>query len=103
MAREASDIVIVDDNFASLVRAIRWGRSVFENIRKFLQFQLTVNVVALATAFVAALAGYGTGLQHSLRGQCAEGGGLIEHVDEAAAGSRRCDEQRRQSGQGGQP
>ncbi|MGH9226126.1 MAG: calcium-translocating P-type ATPase, PMCA-type [Acidimicrobiales bacterium] len=62
VAREASDIVIVDDNFASLVRAIRWGRSVFENIRKFLQFQLTVNVVALSTAFVAALAGYGTPL-----------------------------------------
>ncbi len=62
VAREASDIVIVDDNFASLVGAIRWGRSVFENIRKFLQFQLTVNVVALTTAFVAAVAGYGTPL-----------------------------------------
>ncbi|MGH9156025.1 MAG: cation-translocating P-type ATPase [Acidimicrobiales bacterium] len=62
VAREASDIVIVDDNFASLVGAIRWGRSVFENIRKFLQFQLTVNVVALSTAFVAAVAGYGTPL-----------------------------------------
>jgi len=62
VAREASDIVIVDDNFASLVRAIRWGRSVFENIRKFLQFQLTVNVVAVAVAFVAAVGGYGTPL-----------------------------------------
>ncbi|MGQ0616582.1 MAG: calcium-translocating P-type ATPase, PMCA-type [Acidimicrobiia bacterium] len=62
VAREASDIIIVDDNFASLVRAIRWGRSVFENIRKFLQFQLTVNVVALATAFIAAFFGYGTPL-----------------------------------------
>jgi P-type Ca2+ transporter type 2C len=62
VAREASDIVLVDDNFASLVRAIRWGRSVFENIRKFLQFQLTVNAVAVATAFVAAVGGYGTPL-----------------------------------------
>ncbi|MBA2644803.1 MAG: calcium-translocating P-type ATPase, PMCA-type, partial [Solirubrobacterales bacterium] len=62
VAREASDIVIVDDNFVSLVRAIRWGRSVFENIRKFLQFQLTVNVVALGTAFLAAIFGYGTPL-----------------------------------------
>jgi magnesium-transporting ATPase (P-type) len=62
VAREASDIVIVDDNFVSLVRAIRWGRSVFENIRKFLQFQLTVNVAALATAFVAAVLGKGTPL-----------------------------------------
>jgi P-type Ca2+ transporter type 2C len=62
VAREASDIVIVDDNFVSLVRAIRWGRSVFENIRKFLQFQLTINVVALSTAFLAALLGFGTPL-----------------------------------------
>jgi Ca2+-transporting ATPase len=62
VAREASDIVIVDDNFVSLVRAIRWGRSVFENIRKFLQFQLTINVVALSTAFIAALLGFGTPL-----------------------------------------
>jgi P-type Ca2+ transporter type 2C len=62
VAREASDIVIVDDNFVSLVGAIRWGRSVFENIRKFLQFQLTVNVAALATAFFAAVLGFGTPL-----------------------------------------
>src|SRR5688572_30699226 len=62
VAREASDIVIVDDNFVTIVRAIRWGRSVFENIRKFLQFQLTVNVVALLTAFLAALFNYGTPL-----------------------------------------
>ncbi|MCC7385215.1 MAG: calcium-translocating P-type ATPase, PMCA-type [Deltaproteobacteria bacterium] len=62
VAKEASDIVIVDDNFASIVRAIQWGRSVFENIRKFLQFQLTVNVVALSTAFLAAVMGLGTPL-----------------------------------------
>ncbi len=62
VAREASDIVIVDDNFVTMVRAIRWGRSVFENIRKFLQFQLTINVVALTTAFMAAVLGYGTPL-----------------------------------------
>ncbi len=59
VAKEASDIVIVDDNFASIVRAIQWGRSIFENIRKFLQFQLTVNVVALTTAFSAAVLGFG--------------------------------------------
>ncbi|NNE74465.1 MAG: calcium-translocating P-type ATPase, PMCA-type [Acidimicrobiales bacterium] len=62
VAREASDIVVVDDDFTTIVRAIRWGRAVFENIRKFLQFQLTVNVVALGVAFTAALAGYGTPL-----------------------------------------
>ena len=59
VAKEASDIVILDDNFASIVSAIRWGRSIFANIRKFLQFQLTVNVVALVTAFGAAVLGFG--------------------------------------------
>ena len=59
IAKEASDIVMVDDNFASIVSAIRWGRSIFSNIRKFLQFQLTVNVAALLTAFVAAVLGFG--------------------------------------------
>lgn len=62
VAREASDVVIVDDNFASTVAAIRWGRSVFENLRKFIQFQLTVNVVALSLVFSAAVFGFGTPL-----------------------------------------
>merc|ERR1711871_1135512 len=52
-----SDIVILDDKFSSIVRAIMWGRSVFDNIRKFLQFQLTVNVVACAVVFIAAVSG----------------------------------------------
>lgn len=59
VAKEASDIVLLDDNFASIVSAIRWGRGIFQNIRKFLQFQLTVNVVALSTAILAAIFGYG--------------------------------------------
>ena len=42
MAKEAADIVIMDDNFSSIVKSVLWGRSVFSNIRKFLQFQLTV-------------------------------------------------------------
>ena len=62
VAKEASNIVLLDDNFASIVRAIHWGRSIFENVRKFLQFQLTVNVVALTTAFFAGVFGYGTPL-----------------------------------------
>jgi Ca2+ transporting ATPase len=45
----------MDDNFASIVKAVMWGRSIYDNIRKFLQFQLTVNVVALFTAFVGAV------------------------------------------------
>eukprot|EP00767_Chilomastix_cuspidata_P003578 gnl/Chilomastix_cuspidata/37.p1 GENE.gnl/Chilomastix_cuspidata/37~~gnl/Chilomastix_cuspidata/37.p1 ORF type:complete len:1035 (-),score=582.19 gnl/Chilomastix_cuspidata/37:51-3155(-) len=55
VAREASDIVILDDRFDSIVKAVEWGRTVMANIRKFLQFQLTVNVVALITAFVGAV------------------------------------------------
>merc|ERR1712063_235488 len=62
VAKEASDIVLLDDNFASIVKSISWGRCVYDNIRKFLQFQLTVNLVALTTAFVAALCEYGTPL-----------------------------------------
>lgn len=62
VAREASDVVIVDDNFTSTVSAIRWGRSVFENLRKFIQFQLTVNVVALTLTFVASVFGFGSPL-----------------------------------------
>ena len=59
VAQGASDIVILDDRFSSIVRAIMWGRSVFDNIRKFLQFQLTVNVVALILVFIGAAAGFG--------------------------------------------
>lgn len=55
VAKEAADIVIMDDNFRSIVKSVLWGRSVFENIRKFLQFQMTVNFVALILAFVAAV------------------------------------------------
>ena len=51
VAHSASDIIIQDDNFASIVKACMWGRNVFDNIRRFLQFQLTVNVCALVVAF----------------------------------------------------
>ncbi len=47
VAKQASDIIILDDNFVSIVKAVIWGRSVYDNIRKFLQFQLTVNLVRL--------------------------------------------------------
>ncbi|KAH8060849.1 calcium-transporting ATPase [Aureococcus anophagefferens] len=58
VAKQASDIVLLDDRFASIVVAIKWGRGVFDNIRRFLQFQLTVNAVALTLTFVGAVAGY---------------------------------------------
>jgi len=62
VAKNAADIVIIDNNFASIVNAVKWGRCVFDNIRKFLQFQLTVNVVALGLAFIGAITQAGTPL-----------------------------------------
>ncbi|KAL0899298.1 hypothetical protein Bca101_083259 [Brassica carinata] len=55
VAKESSDIVILDDNFASVATVLKWGRCVYSNIQKFIQFQLTVNVAALAINFVAAV------------------------------------------------
>nr|GEV18888.1 calcium-transporting ATPase 4, plasma membrane-type-like isoform X2 [Tanacetum cinerariifolium] len=54
VAKENADVVIMDDNFKTIVVVARWGRSVYINIQKFVQFQLTVNVVALMTNFVSA-------------------------------------------------
>ena len=54
VAKEASKIVITDDKFTSIVTAVKWGRSVLKNIRSFLQFQLTINIVALSVTFVVA-------------------------------------------------
>jgi Ca2+ transporting ATPase len=56
VAKEASDIIVTDDNFTSIVKAVMWGRNVYDAIAKFLQFQLTVNVVAVVVAFVGACA-----------------------------------------------
>ncbi|KAF7151866.1 hypothetical protein RHSIM_Rhsim02G0030800 [Rhododendron simsii] len=55
VAKESSDIVILDDNFGSVATVLRWGRCVYTNIQKFIQFQLTVNVAALVINFVAAV------------------------------------------------
>ena len=52
VAKEASDIILTDDNFRSIVKAVMWGRNVYDSISKFLQFQLSVNVTAVVTAFV---------------------------------------------------
>ena len=54
VAKDASDIVLMDDNFVSIVKAVMWGRNVYDSIRKFLQFQLTVSFVACAVSFVSA-------------------------------------------------
>ncbi|KFW70781.1 Plasma membrane calcium-transporting ATPase 2, partial [Pygoscelis adeliae] len=54
VAKEASDIILTDDNFSSIVKAVMWGRNVYDSISKFLQFQLTVNIVAVIVAFTGA-------------------------------------------------
>jgi Ca2+-transporting ATPase len=57
VAKDVADIIILDNNFASCIQAVVWGRCTFDNIRKFLQFQLTVNAVALTFTFIAACKG----------------------------------------------
>ena len=52
VAKEASKIVLLDDSFSTIVKAVHWGRSLYENIQRFIQFQLTINVSALAIAFL---------------------------------------------------
>ena len=54
VAKEAAGIILLDDNFNSIVTAMKWGRNIFDSIRKFLQFQLTVNFAALCLAFLGA-------------------------------------------------
>ena len=55
VAKEASSIILMDDNFSSIVKAIMWGRSVNDAVAKFLQFQVTVNITAVILAFVSAI------------------------------------------------
>ncbi|CAL8114339.1 unnamed protein product [Prunus armeniaca] len=54
VAKENADVIIMDDNFTSIVNVARWGRAVYINIQKFVQFQLTVNIVALMLNFISA-------------------------------------------------
>ncbi|MCL2710531.1 MAG: calcium-translocating P-type ATPase, PMCA-type [Planctomycetaceae bacterium] len=57
VAKEASDVVLIDDNFKSIVTGVRWGRTLYQNIQRFLLFQLTVNVVALTCVFLGPFVG----------------------------------------------
>lgn len=52
VAKDAADIILLDDNFKSIITACKWGRNIFDSVRKFVQFQLTINVVALIVAFI---------------------------------------------------
>jgi Ca2+-transporting ATPase len=55
VAKEASAIILMDDNFASIIVALMWGRSVNDAVQKFLQFQITVNITAMVVAFITAV------------------------------------------------
>jgi Ca2+-transporting ATPase len=60
VAKEASDITLTDDSFSSIASAIMWGRSIYENIQRFILFQLTINVTALIIVFIGSV--FGTNL-----------------------------------------
>ena len=57
VAKEASDITLLDDSFHSIATAVMWGRSLYKNIQRFIVFQLTINVVALASVLLGAFLG----------------------------------------------
>lgn len=57
VAKEASAIILMDDNFASIVKAMAWGRAVNDAVKKFLQFQITVNITAVIITFVSTVSG----------------------------------------------
>jgi P-type E1-E2 ATPase len=55
VAKQASDIILLDDNFNSIKKAVMWGRNVFLSIKKFIQFQLTVNICAVFMGLLGAI------------------------------------------------
>lgn len=55
MAKDSSDIILLDDNFGSVLNSVKWGRNVYASTRKFLQFQITVNIVALVVSIVGGI------------------------------------------------
>src|SRR6185295_1474274 len=56
-AKEASDIILLDDSFTSIVNAVKWGRSLYDNIQRFIVFQLTINVAALGLMVLGPIVG----------------------------------------------
>jgi len=58
VAKEASDITLLDDSFASITTAVMWGRSLYQNIQRFILFQLTINVAALVIVFLGSIIGH---------------------------------------------
>lgn len=57
VSKEASDIILLDDSFSTIAKAIEWGRGIYENFQRFIQFQLTVNLVAVLTVVICEMQG----------------------------------------------
>ncbi|ADL53553.1 calcium-translocating P-type ATPase, PMCA-type [Clostridium cellulovorans] len=57
VSKSAADIILTDDSFSTIVRGIQWGRGIYENFQRFIQFQLTVNIVAFMIAIISQLLG----------------------------------------------
>lgn len=55
VAKDNSDLVILDNDFISIHRAVKWGRAIFDNVRKFIQFQLTINIVIVVITIIGGL------------------------------------------------
>lgn len=60
VSKEASDIVLLDDSFATIEKSVRWGRGIYENFQRFIQFQLTVNLSSVIVVIISILAGFET-------------------------------------------
>ena len=60
VSKEASDIVLLDDSFSTIVKAIQWGRGIYENFQRFILFQLTVNLSSVIVVLISLIAGYPT-------------------------------------------
>lgn len=58
VSKEASDIIVLDDSFATIINAVRWGRGIYENFQRFIMFQLTVNLAAVLTVVTSVLFGF---------------------------------------------
>ena len=58
VTKEASDMVLLDDSFSTIIKAVQWGRGIYENFKRFIQFQLTVNVSSVIVVIASILAGF---------------------------------------------
>ncbi len=58
VSKNASDIILTDDSFSTIIRGVKWGRGIYENFQRFIQFQITVNIVAFSVAILSVIFGF---------------------------------------------